>query len=82
MMRLGSAKDVKTWFPNFAAALAFRCILLIHDAARQCQRCENVVFPLCRCTRLSLYLQKKSHLLITSVNDIDFPFSSGQCASQ
>ena len=29
MMRLGSAKDVKTWFSNFAAALAFRCILLI-----------------------------------------------------
>ena len=55
MMRLGSAKDVKTWFSNFAAALAFRCILLIHDAARQCQRCENVVFQLCRCTRLSLY---------------------------
>ena len=59
MMRLGSAKDVKTWFSNFAAALAFRCILLIHDAARQCQRWENVVFPLCRCARLSLYLQKK-----------------------
>ena len=58
-MRLGSAKDVKTLFSHFAVALAFRCILLIHDAARQCQRCENVVFPLCRCTRLSLYLQKK-----------------------
>ena len=26
--------------------------------------------------------KKNSHLLITSVNDIDFPFSSGQCASQ
>ena len=35
-MRLGSAKDVKTLFPHFVAALAFRCILLIQDAARQC----------------------------------------------
>ncbi len=36
MMRLGSAKDVKMLFSHFAAALAFRCILLIQDAARQC----------------------------------------------
>ena len=35
-MRLGSAKDVKMLFSHFAAALAFRCILLIQDAARQC----------------------------------------------
>ena len=53
MMRLGSAKDVKTLFSHFVAALAFRCIC-----------------------------KKNSHLLITSVNDIDFHFSSGQCASQ
>ena len=36
-------------------AIIFTYILLIQDAARQCQRCENVVFPLCRCARLSLY---------------------------
>ena len=53
MMRLGSAKDVKTLFSHFVVALAFRCIC-----------------------------KKNSHFLITSVNDIDFPFSSGQCASQ
>ena len=81
-MRLGSVKVVKTWFSHFAVVLAFRCILLIQDAARQCQRCENAVSPLCRCARLSLYLKNISHLLIASVNDIDFPFSSGQCASQ
>ena len=55
-------------------AIIFTYILLIQDAARQCQRCENVVFPLCRCARLSLYFINTG-----CGSAVSFPSFSGSC---